>query len=69
MEKNREANRNRTKVTGLRNVEGTGAVGGRSLVVRTLAAQASDLGSIPGGFPAHSPFSARVSINIFNTNQ
>ena len=28
------------------------AVGGRSSVVRALAAQASDLGSIPGGFPA-----------------
>ena len=43
------------------------AVGGRSSVVRALAAQASDLGSIPSGFPvrilfhAHSPFSACVS--------
>ena len=43
------------------------AVGGRSSVVRALAAQASDLGSIPGGFPVlfHIPFSACVcSINI-----
>ena len=43
------------------------AVGGRSSVVRALAAQASDLGSIHGGFPVlfHIPFSACVySINI-----
>ena len=49
------------------NEEGLVAVGGLSSVVRALAAQASDLGSIPGGFPAlfHIPFSACVcSINI-----
>ena len=43
------------------------AVGGRSSVVRALAAQASDLGSIPGGSPVlfYIPFSACVcSINI-----
>ena len=41
------------------------AVGGHSSVVRALAAQASDLGSIPGGFLVlfHIPFSACVSIN------
>ncbi len=30
-------------------MEGTGAVGGRSSVVRVLAAQARDRGSIPSG--------------------
>ena len=47
--------------------KGLVAVGGRSSVVRALAAQASDLGSISGGFPVpfHIPFSACVcSINI-----
>ena len=41
------------------------AVGVCSSVVRALAAQASDLGSIPGEFPVlfHIPFSACVSIN------
>ena len=45
--------------------KGLVAVGGRSSVVRALAAQASDLGSIPGSFPIlfHIPFSACVSIN------
>ena len=61
MEKNREAAGNRTQVV----------VGGRSSVVRALAAQASDLGSIPGGFPVlfHIPFSAcACSINILLFN-
>ena len=46
--------------------KGLVAVGGCSSVVRALAAQASDLGSIPGGLPVlfHIPFSASVcSIN------
>ena len=48
----------------VRNVEGTG---GRGSVVRALAAQASNLDSIPGSFPIlfHIPFLACVcSINI-----
>ena len=42
-------------------------MGGRSSMVRALTVQASDLGSIPSGFPVlfHIPFSACVcSINI-----
>ena len=59
VEKNREAAGNRTQVRLLYSTttqqygmwRGLVAVGGRSSVVGALAAQASDLGSIPGGFP------------------
>ena len=64
MEKNWEAAGNRMQVP---NVEV--AMGGHSSVVRTLAAQASNLGLFPSGFPLlfHIPFSAVYRIIIYYT--
>ena len=43
------------EVTGYWNVGEVEVVGGRSSVVRALAAQASNLGSIPNDFPVFFP--------------